>query len=200
MSSSVHLRRARPADVAAIRELHGRSLRLLGRGHYQAELLDAVIAAGTLEPALLHAGHYQVAIVERQIVGCGGWVDGKASGSTASSMKRMRASAKHQPAIIRAVYVDPAHARLGIGSRLMAAIEADAMAFGKSTAELMATHMAVRFFGRLGYVMETPLSLELRSGAAIDVFAMRKALTMTPAWPLGAMPHKPTAFERASVA
>lgn len=178
----LNYRRARPADVPAIRELQARSLRQLGRDHYPKATLEAVIEAGTFQPALLHAGRYLVAARGERIVACGGWLDDGPAAPSGVRAATPKPSARARPAIIRAVYVDPTEARRGIGSALMAAIEADAMAAGKSQASLLATTMAVRFYGRLGYRMQGPLSLALPSGELIEVFAMQKPLVAVPAW------------------
>jgi len=156
--------------------------------------MEAVIESGTFQTSLLHAGRYQVAMVDERIIGCGGWLDGGAPAATGSTSPADRRGAAGRPAVIRAIYIDPAHARNGIGRRLMEAIEADSVAAGKTAAELVSTHMAIRFFASLGYAMQGPLALALPFDRVIEVFAMRKGLARQSAWRLAALgastPHQ----------
>ena len=67
----------------------------------------------------------------------------------------------------------------------MASIEAEARAAGKAFATLLSTVMAVRFYSRLGYAVERPLTLSIAGaiagpiadGRLIEVFAMTKTLS-----------------------
>ncbi len=81
-----------------------------------------------------------------------------------------------ESAILNAVYVIPSRLRDGIGSRLVAAIEADARAAGLRRLDLNATLGAVSFYESLGYVSDGPSLNELPSGVALPCAAMHKSL------------------------
>jgi GNAT superfamily N-acetyltransferase len=171
------IRPATPTDMPAILTMQARSLRTLGRGHYDPETLESVIAAVTASPELLRGRRYRVAVLNQRIVGSGGWLDGR-HGAT---LPLARAAAPAQSgagaaAVVRAVHVDPGMARRGIGTAIMASIERDAAASGKSRSLLLATRMSVRFYSRLGYRSEGPLSLASADGPLVEVIAMYKAL------------------------
>jgi GNAT superfamily N-acetyltransferase len=176
------IRPATPTDMPAILTMQARSLRTLGRGHYDPETLESVIAAGTASPELLRGRRYRVAVLNHRIVGSGGWLDGGHS----APMPLARAAAPAESgagaaAVVRAIYVDPDMARRGIGTAIMASIERDAAVAGKSRALLLATRMSVRFYSRLGYRSEGPLSLASADGPLVEVIAMSKALLPLPA-------------------
>ena len=69
------LRTATLDDSEALRDLIGRSIRLLGAGDYTAEQIEAaLLGAFGLDTRLISDGTYFVVLDgAEQIVGCGGW-------------------------------------------------------------------------------------------------------------------------------
>jgi ribosomal protein S18 acetylase RimI-like enzyme len=177
---AIDIRAATSADIPAICRLHAQSLRRLGRGHYDAAILERIIASGTFQPALLRGGRYKVARLGDRLVGCGGWLEGGPAAPFAIPPASLGKPAPDGNAVVRAVYVDPDLARHGIGRSLMAVIEAEMRAAGKELVTLLSTVMAVRFYSRLGYAVERPLTLAINGTGsgdeAIEVFAMTKVL------------------------
>jgi len=181
--------RAVPADAPAIEALQHRSLRQLGRGFYSEAEIEALIRSGVFEPELIGRGTYHVARLDGRIVGCGGWSRGsphppglKLAGAGGIEAGESGAEAVH----IRALYVDPDHARCGIGRRLMARIEAEAAARGHDCAELVATLMGVHFYGGLGYRLDHRTRIILPCGTVLDAARMSKPLPAADALALSA--------------
>jgi GNAT superfamily N-acetyltransferase len=81
-----------------------------------------------------------------------------------------------QPAKIRAFFVDPAHARRGIGSLLLDHCENQARANGYSEAELMATLPGAKLYTARGYAAAPPVQFDVGSGERIEFIPMRKRL------------------------
>ena len=189
------IRSAMPADVPPILALRARSLRQLGGMHDDRPTLESVLDAGTLPPELRRFGRYRVALRRGRLVGAGGWVE--SGPGTPQPFQAAGKPAGPPAAVIRAVYVDPDHARQGIGRALMAAIEANAVASGKDRAELLASRMAVRFFSRLGYGMGGPLALAMADGRLVEVFAMAKPLAAPAALQLS-LPRPAAGFSAAA--
>src|SRR5205814_3780371 len=71
---------------------------------------------------------------------------------------------KSEPAKIRAFFVDPEHARHGIGRAILARSEAEAIRAGFSSFELMATLPGVRLYAKYGYVPGPALDHPLSGG------------------------------------
>src|SRR6202035_2129857 len=106
-------------DVPGLHALIARSIRKLGAADYTPPQIEAAlqgaIGAGT---GLFRDCTYFVAVTEAaEIVACGGWSRRRTLfGSDARSERdESWLDPKSDPAKIRAFFVDPAHARHGIG-------------------------------------------------------------------------------------
>jgi GNAT superfamily N-acetyltransferase len=77
---------------------------------------------------------------------------------------------------IRSIFVDPDHARGGLGRAIMARAEADIAAHGFGRAGLVATLMGVPFYAALGYRAGRPVVLNLAPGVRFIGLAMERAL------------------------
>ena len=74
----------------------------------------------------------------------------------------------------RYVFVDPAHAKLGIGRNLMTAIERSAHAVGRSRLMLWASLNAVGFYEALGYRQLKPARWPISEGIEMEHILMEK--------------------------
>jgi GNAT superfamily N-acetyltransferase len=112
------------------------------------------------------------------IVACGGWsfrstlFGGDARAERDSSIL----NPKTQAAKIRAFFVDPDHARRGIGSLLLVHCENQARARGYLEVELMATLPGAKLYGARGYSGGSPVHFDVGSGESIEFIPMRKPL------------------------
>jgi GNAT superfamily N-acetyltransferase len=179
----VTLRKANPSDVPALEALIARSARELSTADYRpAQVEGALRGAFGVDSQLIEDQTYFVAEQDGAIVGCGGWshratlFGGDALGGRDASALDPRT----QAAKIRAFFVDPAHARRGIGSLLLERCEAEARAHGFAAVELMATLPGVKLYAARGYVGAPRVHHDVGSGESIEFIPMRKPLAQRP--------------------
>lgn len=134
-----HARRATWIDAPGIFRLQAAAMRALGLKDYDAAAA-ALIARELRETtvALLEAGRMHVLVSGGQIVATGGW---SAEGRPGASFV----------AHIGALAVAPARARTGLGSRILARLEAEVEAEGGTGADIEATLTAMPLCTRRGY-------------------------------------------------
>lgn len=171
----------RPAtidEVGALETLIAASARGLGDGFYEVRQTEAAIAhVFGVDSELIADRSYLVACEGRTIVGCGGWSRRRTlfGGDRFAARERGLLAPGREAARIRAFFVDPAHARRGIGAALLLACEQGAAAAGFRATALMATLPGVPFYRAQGYVAQGRETLDL-DGIAIDFVPMTKAL------------------------
>jgi ribosomal protein S18 acetylase RimI-like enzyme len=185
MSDEPLIRHATTADAAAIRSLHAAALRELGTEHYSVPQIDAMLRAGTLEPSLIRDGTYFVAEQHGLVCGAGGWTanDNLAvpHGAVAHGSLALGTAPTALPprrAFIRAVYVHPDFARLGIGRRLVARAERAAAARGIRRLELFAALSGVALYRKLGYLPLAARDFALPTGGTVSTLHMAKHLEL----------------------
>jgi GNAT superfamily N-acetyltransferase len=173
------LRKATLADIPALNALIARSARGLSTGDYRAQQIEGALrGAFGVDTQLLTDETYFVVEDAGQIVGCGGWsfrstlFGGDARAGRDSSVL----DPSTQPAKIRAFFVDPGHARRGIGSQLLDHCENQARAYGYPAVELMATLPGARLYAARGYIASPLVHFDVGSGESIQFIPMRKAL------------------------
>ena len=173
------LRKATTADIPALDALIARSARGLSTGDYRpAQIEGALRGAFGVDTQLLADETYFVVEDSREMVACGGWsfrstlFGGDARAGRDSSIL----DPKTQPAKIRAFFVDPGHARRGIGSLLLDHCESQARAYGYREVELMATLPGARLYSARGYAPSPRVHFDVGSGESIEFIPMRKPL------------------------
>jgi GNAT superfamily N-acetyltransferase len=173
------LRKALLADVPELRELIARSARGLSTDDYRpAQIEGALRGAFGVDTQLLLDETYFMVEDAATFVGCGGWSfrstlfggDSRA-GRDASVLDPATQAAK-----IRAFFVDPEHARRGIGTLLLERCESEARARGFTAVELMATLPGVKLYAVRGYVAMPMVNFDVGEGETIDFVPMRKSL------------------------
>jgi len=176
------LRKATLADIPALEELIARSARGLSRQEYRPEQIEGALqGAFGVDSQLLADETYFVVEDLGQIVACGGWsfrstlFGGDARAGRDSSILDPRL----ERAKIRAFFVDPAHARRGLGSQLLDHCEDQARAHGYGGVELMATLPGAKLYAARGYVAAPLVHFDVGSGESIQFIPMHKAL-LTP--------------------
>ena len=173
------LRKATHADIPLLDALIARSARGLSTGDYTpGQIEGALRGAFGVDSQLLTDETYFVVEDAGQIVGCGGWsfrstlFGGDARAGRDSSIL----DPKTQAAKIRAFFVDPTHARRGIGSLLLDHCEDQARAYGYAQVELMATLPGAKLYTARGYAAGQRIHFDVGSGERIEFIPMRKAL------------------------
>ena len=173
------LRQATLHDRAALELLIARSARGLGVGDYAPTQIEAALH-GTfgVDTQLIRDATYFVVESEGEIVACGGWSRRRTlfGGDHYAQRSAAELDATTEAAKIRAFFVDPAHARRGIATRILAQCEADARAYGFRRLELMATLPGRPFYAARGYVEGTPIHHTLAPGLEIEFVPMSKTL------------------------
>lgn len=171
------IRPAELEDRPELQALIARSARGLSAGDYTPEQVEAALrGAFGVDTQLIHDRTYFAAEDRGRIVGCGGW-------SRRRTLFGSDARADREPgdldprvdaAKIRAFFVDPDHARRGIGRRLLDECERAARAQGFTRFEMMATLPGVRLYETCGYVCGERVRYPLGPDLAIDFVRMSK--------------------------
>ncbi|MGK5069366.1 GNAT family N-acetyltransferase [Janthinobacterium sp. AD80] len=154
----ITLRPALPADIDSLWALRTVAVRVSCATHYAAEQITVWTASPVPDAyaAMLAAGGGIVAMQDEAIAGYA-----------------MLDVDKHE---IDAVFVDPTHAGLGIGKRLLAALEQLARRRGIARLHLSASLNAVPFYRAAGFVALREEAYAHPSGISLASVAMEKAL------------------------
>ena len=171
------LRLATSSDIPAIASLIDLSVRRLQAEDYSPRQIEG--ALGTVfgvDRQLIADQTYFVVETGGEIVGCGGW--SKRATLFGSDHHTSREDTLLDPARdnarIRAFFVHPEWARLGIGSRILAACEAAAIEHGFRSFELGATLTGERLYRVRGYQPEQRIEVRLGNGESLPVIRMTK--------------------------
>ena len=173
----VGLRRADRGDVAAIEALIERSVMgLMGRDYDEAALRASIGPLFGVDGQIIDDRTYFVVERDGAIVAAGGWSFRRVlfGGDAAGGRDDARADPARDAAHIRAYYVDPGHARTGLGLLLLRHSESEAAAAGFWRFALGATLTGVPFYERHGYVAGERFSFELPGGVAFALRHMTK--------------------------
>jgi GNAT superfamily N-acetyltransferase len=176
---AIVLRKAVLDDTPHLEALIARSARALSTGDYRAAQIEAALrGAFGVDSQLLKDQTYFAALDDGRIVGCGGWSFRATlfGGDANNGRDATRLDPNQDAAKVRAFFVDPGHARRGIGSRLLEHCEDEARAHGFRRAELMATLPGVRLYAARGYQAAARVRIDLGAGESIDFVPMQKSL------------------------
>jgi GNAT superfamily N-acetyltransferase len=173
------LRAAARTDADALRVLIARSARELSKQDYRPEQVEGALqGAFGVDTQLIDDGSYFVVEFEGRAVGCGGW--SRRRTLFGGDAHRERDAAELDPRVdaakIRAFFVDPDHARRGIGRMLLERCESEARARGFRRFELMGTLPGVRLYEALGYQRGSLVHYPVASGVTIEFIPMSKEL------------------------
>lgn len=178
-----HLRVATAADVAEIRRLIEASVReLQAKDYTPAEIEASVRTVFTVDSRLIADSTYFVVLTEKdELAGCGGW-----------SYRRTLYGGDHQvektepepldPAVdaakVRAIFVHPRFARMGVGSRILAAAEEAAVKAGFRRFEMGSTLTGVALYAQKGYREVGRVKVPVGDGEEIEVVRMVKEASL----------------------
>lgn len=168
-------------DVAEIEAVMRRSLEVLGRSAYdETQVVSAQRYTAFLDVQMVDDGTYYVIVAGDRIAACGGWsrrakLFRGSSEQEAEAQKRLVDKAT-EPARIRAMFVDPDHARRGLGRRILEAAENAAREEGFSSTILLAMHSGIELYRACGYVPTEPYAFETPDGVELPCTVMTKRL------------------------
>jgi GNAT superfamily N-acetyltransferase len=174
------VRLAHESDIPALHALIEASVRGLQADDYSSAQIDG--ALGTvlgLDTQLIRDQTYYAAEVSEtgSIAACGGWSKRKTLfGSDNASLREPELL---NPAVdaakVRAIFVDPAFARRGLGSLILAHVETAARAAGFRHFEMGSTLTGVPLYRLKDYVEVERIAVPLRNGEALPIVRMIKS-------------------------
>jgi GNAT superfamily N-acetyltransferase len=168
------IRLATRDDLPGIARLMQASIANLSRGFYdEQQIASAVRYIGIPDGQLIDDQTYYVIEEDRRLIACGGWSARAKLFTGTNDQEQVTGFA--EVARIRAMFVEPAAARRGLGRRILEASEAGAMSAGFATFELMATLPGVPLYERCGYAAIERSDIELPDGVRLGVVLMRKS-------------------------
>lgn len=176
------IRVAQPSDIPALNALIEASVRGLQAGDYTPAQMEG--ALGTvlgLDTQLIRDQTYFVVEVSGAdgaiaLAGCGGW--SKRKTLFGADNAQVREPELLDPAVdaakIRAIFVHPSFARRGLGSLILAHVEAAAAAAGFRHFEMGSTLTGVPLYRLKGYVEVERIAVPLSNGEALPILKMTK--------------------------
>jgi GNAT superfamily N-acetyltransferase len=190
MPVEIRIRTAVDDDVPVLRSLIDASVRALQAEDYSPVQIDhALQTVFGVDSQLIVDGTYLVAEAHRAratgndrsddgfvIAGCGGWSRRKKlyGGDAWTEQRFELLNPAVDAAKIRAFFIAPDFARLGVGTRILQACEAAAFAEGFRRFEMGATLTGVKLFGARGYVEIERITLDIGGGERLPVVRMEK--------------------------
>ncbi len=177
--NAVTLRLARRDDADAIAALIERSVHgLQDQDYTQAQMDGALGTVFGVDTRLIDDGAYFVAEQDGEILGCGGWSWRKTlfGGDHVASKDDGLLQPGVDPARIRAFFIDPAHARRGLGSLILEACENAARRQGFVELELVATLTGEKLYQKRGFSGIERFDVQLPNGEALPVVRMRRMI------------------------
>jgi GNAT superfamily N-acetyltransferase len=173
------MRVAQAADVPVLQELIARSARGLSVGYYTPAQTEAAVRyVFGVDSQLIADGTYFVVEEGGAVVACGGWSRRRTlfGGDQAKTAVDPLLDPAIEPARIRAFFVDPRHARQGLGRRLVDECTRAARAAGFRSLELVATLPGEPLYAAAGFTVSERFELTLPGDVRVPVARMRREL------------------------
>ncbi len=191
---SLNIRHALPTDTPALSALIKASVRGLQANDYTPSQLEGALESVYGVDSRLIADRTYFAVEKsatstaftnlelgapRLIVGCGGWSKRRTlyGGDQYAAREDDLLDPSVEAAKIRAFFVHPDWARRGIGSMILNACEAAAVADGFTSLEMGATLTGVPFYSAKGYIALEQLYVPLANGESLSIVKMEKELS-----------------------
>ena len=179
----VEIREATAGDADAIATVHAASVRELGSEAYTDEQLRAWLANVHPERYPLEEEGFRIAVAEADCEDGDRDGDGEAGDSDTEpaivgfGLLDLDPAGFDEPiGKVGAVYVRPDRVREGLGSAILADLEATAREAGLERLVLTASKNAIEFYERRGYDGVETVSLEMRDDVALACLRMRRRL------------------------
>jgi len=178
-----HLRVATADDATAIHELIDASVRGLQAGDYSAAEIDASLrTVFTIDSRLIADGTYFVAVTEDgSLAGCGGWSKRKTLYGGDHQVERVEPELLDptmDAAKVRAIFVHPRFARMGLGTVILRAAEEAAIEAGFRRFEMGSTLTGVALYALKGYREVDRVMVPVGDGEEIEVVRMVKDVSL----------------------
>jgi GNAT superfamily N-acetyltransferase len=178
-----HIRIAREDDIPMLHTLIEASVRGLQAGDYTPAQIEGALGTvlGLDTQLIRDQTYFLVEIIGSHgpltLAGCGGWSKRKTLfGSDGASVREPELlDPQIDAAKVRAIFVHPDFARRGLGSLILAHVEAAAYAAGFRHFEMGSTLTGVPLYRLKGYVEVERIAVPLHNGEALPVVRMVKA-------------------------
>jgi N-acetylglutamate synthase-like GNAT family acetyltransferase len=178
----IKIRKATERDISPLQDLIAISVRGLQADDYsKSQMEGALETVFGVDSQLVADGTYFVAEAHDgsspwQIAGCGGWSKRKTlfGGDAWTHREDSLLDPRADAAKIRAFFVHPDWARMGVGSTILQACEEAARSAGFTRYEMGATLTGAKLFGARGYQAIEQLEVPLRSGEKLPIIRMEK--------------------------
>jgi GNAT superfamily N-acetyltransferase len=172
------LRAATAEDLPAIRALIDASVRGLQTADYSPAQIDASLkTVFTTDSQLISDGTYFVALAGGELAGCGGWSKRKTLYGGDGQMEQIEPELLDpatDAAKVRAIFVHPRFARMGLGSLILRAAEDAATEAGFRRFEMGSTLTGVALYSLKGYREMDRVRVPVGDGEEIEVVRMMK--------------------------
>lgn len=166
-------------DVDAIERVMRASLEGISiRSYDERQVASAMEFIAHIDRDLINDHTYFVAEWDGEVVGCGGWSRRARlyAGSGAKSDDARLLDPEKEAARVRAMFVDPAFARRGIGRQILEACEDEARAAGFRRIELMAMLSGQAMYAATGYRLVESVDSNLEDGTSFPLMRMEKVI------------------------
>jgi GNAT superfamily N-acetyltransferase len=183
-ASRFALRLATEEDIPALHALIEASVRGLQANDYtQAQMEGSLGTVLGLDTQLIRDQTYFVAEAcdsgtqgEVALAGCGGWSKRKTlfGADRGPGREPELLDPALEAAKVRAIFVHPRFARQGLGSLILARVEAEARAAGFLRYEMGSTLTGVSLYRLKGYIEVERIAVPLNNGEALPVVKMVK--------------------------
>jgi predicted N-acetyltransferase YhbS len=171
------LRLATTDDVGQLEVLIPSSARSLQAVHYSPAQIEAALGPiFGVDRQLIADGTYFVAEKDNEILGCGGWSRRKSQfgGDGARTELDALLDPGTDAARVRAFFVSPDWARLGIGRAIMRACEEAIRAAGFRRVEIVATLVGEPLYRAFSYSVTERYDIPMKNGLILPVVRMNK--------------------------
>jgi GNAT superfamily N-acetyltransferase len=167
------------ADITSIKALIDASVRSLQAEDYSSAQINAALkTVFTTDSQLIADGTYFIAFSEDgELAGCGGWSKRKTLYGGDEQLERIEPELLNptvDAAKVRAIFVHPRFARMGLGSLILKAAEDAALAAGFRRFEMGSTVTGVALYSLKGYHEVERVKVPVGRGIEIEVVRMFK--------------------------
>lgn len=173
-------RKAKLSDIDNLERLITKSATSINSAYYSEAEIDAALGnAWAVDQQLIIDNTYWIVdTLEGIVAGCGGWSKRKllfGKNDVLNSLDNELIPGTDS-ARIRAFFVHPDFARMGIGKRILEKCETEAKSFGFDSLELVATLSGEKLYSSNGYIPLKSYYIDLGNGITNKVVSMYKSL------------------------
>ncbi len=169
----VGIRRARASDIATLDALAQRAVAEIGRAFYsRRQIVRAVNRMASVDSRLIADGSLYVAELGDTIVGCIGWTPGGSLLPARAGLVEEDLTAEPGSAVLRSLFVEPAHAGRGVARSLFRRCKSDAAKAGFRRMEALASAAAKGPCRRFGFARSRAVRLRFDDGLELVSYHM----------------------------